>query len=98
GPAHRFDQLVDDVLRRRTVGIAHAEIDDVLAAPPRRHLELGGDVEDIRWQPREAMEFGHVVADVEKELMTAVAVSAGETRRKAYRDTRFDCELGPCRL
>ena len=29
----RLDELIDDVLRRRHVGIAHAEIDDV--GPPR---------------------------------------------------------------
>ena len=46
-----FDQLVDDVLRRRPVGIAHREVDDVLAAPPRRHLQLVGDVEDVRRKP-----------------------------------------------
>jgi hypothetical protein len=45
GRAHGLDQLVDDVLRRRTVGIAHAEVDDVLAPAARGHLELGRDVE-----------------------------------------------------
>ena len=35
-----LDQLVDDVPGRRTVGIAHAEIDDVFAAAARRHLEF----------------------------------------------------------
>ena len=29
------------------VGIAHAEVDDVLAAAARRELELAGDVEDV---------------------------------------------------
>ena len=29
-----LDQLVDDVRRRRAVGIAHAEVDDVLAGAP----------------------------------------------------------------
>ena len=50
GPLHRLDQLVDDVLRRRAVGVAHAEVDDVLAAAARGHLQLGGDVEDVRRQ------------------------------------------------
>jgi hypothetical protein len=46
-----FDQLVDDVLRRRPVGIAHRQVDHVLAAAARRHLQLVGDVEDVRRQP-----------------------------------------------
>ena len=37
--ADRLDQLVDDVLRRRHVGVAHAEIDDVGAARARRRLQ-----------------------------------------------------------
>ena len=43
----RLNQLVDDVLRRRHVGIAHAEVDDVGAARPRRRLQpvdLGEDI------------------------------------------------------
>jgi hypothetical protein len=47
----RLDQLFDDVLRRRAVGVSHRQIDDVVAAPPRRHLELVRDVEDVRRQP-----------------------------------------------
>src|SRR5450631_4124325 len=45
--ADRLDQLVDDVLRRRQVRIAHAEVDDVGAARTRRSLQpvhLGEDV------------------------------------------------------
>jgi hypothetical protein len=45
------------VLRRRAVGIAHAEVDDVLAAAASRHLEVGRDVEDVRRQAREAREL-----------------------------------------
>src|SRR5690606_6253616 len=40
-------ELLDDVRRRRTVRIAHAEVDDVLATAAGGHLELGGDVEDV---------------------------------------------------
>jgi hypothetical protein len=47
----RLDQLFDDVLRRRPVGVAHRQIDDVVAAATRRHLELVGDVENVRRQP-----------------------------------------------
>ncbi len=47
GLARDLGQLVDDVLRRRSVGIAHAEVDDVLAAPARgglHRVDLGEDV------------------------------------------------------
>ena len=47
-PAKTFDQLVDDVLRRRPVRVAHRQVDDIVAAAPRRHLQLVGDVEDVR--------------------------------------------------
>jgi hypothetical protein len=47
----RLHQLVDDVLRRRAVGVAHRQVDDVLAAPARRHLQLVGDVEDVGRKP-----------------------------------------------
>jgi hypothetical protein len=57
-PAHRLDQLVDDMFGCRAVGIAHPEVDDVLAASTRGHLELGRDVEDVRRQPRQALEIG----------------------------------------
>ena len=44
----RLDQLRDDVLGRGAVGVAHAHVDDVLARAARRHLQLVGDVEDVR--------------------------------------------------
>ena len=53
----RLDQLVDDVRGRRPVGIAHAEVDDVLAAPAGRHLSSVGDVEDVRRQALDAREL-----------------------------------------
>src|SRR6476620_8543338 len=37
---HGLDELLDDVRRRRAVGIAHAEVDDVLAVTPRGKLQL----------------------------------------------------------
>ncbi|MCY1525856.1 hypothetical protein D9M68_608530 [compost metagenome] len=40
-------ELVDDVLRSRAVGVAHAEVDDVLAAAAGGHLQFGGDVENV---------------------------------------------------
>ena len=55
---HRFDELGDDVRRRRTVGISHAEVDDVLAAPACGHLELGGNRKNVRRQARQARKVG----------------------------------------
>jgi hypothetical protein len=46
-----FDELLDDVLGRRQVGIAHAEIDDVLPARARRRphrVHFGDDVRLMR--------------------------------------------------
>ena len=57
GTLHGLDQLGHDVRRRRTVGVAHAEVDDVLATAAGGHLEFGGDVEDVRRQALEAREF-----------------------------------------
>ncbi len=56
---HRLDQLVDDMTRRRAIRIAHAHVDDVLAAPTRSHLQLTGDVEDVRGQALDARKLGH---------------------------------------
>src|SRR5690606_16623462 len=40
-----------------TIRIAHAHVDDVLAAPSRSHLELAGDVEDVGRQAADARKF-----------------------------------------
>ena len=42
-----FRELVDDMLRRWAIRIAHAEINDVLAAGSRLLLELANNVEDV---------------------------------------------------
>ena len=47
-------QLGDDVRRRGAIGIAHAHVDDVLAAPARGELELRGDIEYVRRKPIDA--------------------------------------------
>ena len=60
GLGRDLGQLVDDVLRRRAVGIAHAEVDDVLAARPRRGLHRVDLGEDVGRQAPDAVEFvGH---------------------------------------
>src|SRR5262245_7237480 len=45
------------MLGRRHVRVAHAEIDDVLAAGPRFGLELVNLLEDIRRKPANAVEL-----------------------------------------
>ena len=52
-----LDQLIDDVLRRGLIGIAHAEIDDVFAASARSHFELAHLIEHVGWQALNAREF-----------------------------------------
>ncbi|OMP13380.1 hypothetical protein COLO4_01793, partial [Corchorus olitorius] len=58
-------QLLDDVRRRGPVGVAHAQVDDVLATTARGHLEFGGDVEDVGGETIDARKtarrtlFGH---------------------------------------
>src|SRR5690606_8138743 len=59
GPAGGLDQLVDDVLGRGAVGVAHRHVDDVLPAPPGGHLELAGNVEHVRGQTLDAGELPH---------------------------------------
>jgi hypothetical protein len=55
----RFNQLVDDVLRRRAIRIPHPEVDDVLATLARRSLQLACDVEHIRRQPCQPSKLFH---------------------------------------
>jgi hypothetical protein len=55
----RLDQLVDDVLRRRHVGISHAEIDHVFSASSRLRLEVVDDGEHVRWKALDSIELVH---------------------------------------
>ena len=43
--------LVDNVLRGRSVRIAHRQVDDVVAPPASRHFQFVGDVENVRRKP-----------------------------------------------
>lgn len=40
-------ELLDDMRRGRPVGIAHAQVDDVLATATSGHLQFGGDIENV---------------------------------------------------
>ena len=50
----RLRELVDDGLRRGQVRVAHAEVDDVLAAPARLGLHVVDDAEDVGRQTVDA--------------------------------------------
>src|SRR3990167_2369633 len=52
-----LDQLGDNVRRCRLIRVAHAEIDDVFSSPSRLLLQVIDDVEDIRREPLDALEF-----------------------------------------
>jgi hypothetical protein len=45
GDLHQF---FDDMRRRGPVGVAHAQVDDVFTTTTGGHLQLGGDVENVR--------------------------------------------------
>jgi hypothetical protein len=48
GLERRFNQLVYDVPGGGPVGVAHAEVDDVLSTVAGGDLHFAGDVEDVR--------------------------------------------------
>ena len=62
GDSHHF---FDDMGRCRAVGVTHAQVDDVFAAPTRSHLQLSSDIEHIRGETIDARKaaranrFGH---------------------------------------
>ena len=59
GLLRRLDHLVDDVFGRGSVGVAHAEVDDVFAAAAGVDLHLAGDVEDVGREALNAAELFH---------------------------------------
>jgi hypothetical protein len=56
--ARRLDQLVDDMLRRRLIGVAHAEIDDVFTGGASSGLHRVDFSEDVRREALDAVKFG----------------------------------------
>ena len=50
----RFAQLVDNVFWRRLIGVAHAEVDDILAPMPRRHFQIIDLIKDVGRQAIDA--------------------------------------------
>ena len=57
GLAGGFDELRHHMGRRRQIGIAHAEVDDVFTPVPRLHLHAVDDAEDIGRQPFDPLKF-----------------------------------------
>jgi hypothetical protein len=55
-----LDELVDDVAGRRSVGIAHAKINDVLAAGARLDLEIRDRSQHVGREPLDPVEIVHV--------------------------------------
>jgi hypothetical protein len=51
-------QFVDDVLGSRLVGVAHAEVDDVLARGSRLLLQIPNNIEYIGRQALDALKLG----------------------------------------
>ena len=62
----RLGELVHDRLGGGEVGIAHAEVDHVLAGAARGRLQVVDDAEDVRGQPVDPSELLH--ADPSAEL------------------------------
>jgi hypothetical protein len=52
-----FDELRDYMGRSRQVGIAHAEIHNVLTPVPRFHLHTVDDAENVGWQSLDPLKF-----------------------------------------
>src|SRR5262245_52103678 len=84
GIPRRLDQLVHDVLGRGHVGVAHAEVDDVLAAGSRLGLEVVDDGEDVRWQSLDSIELVHGLLSRSEDHtvpVLGVSIKRGVTRR-----------------
>jgi hypothetical protein len=57
-------ELGDDVAGRRHVGIAHAEIDDILAPRAGLRLQIVDDREDVGGQALDPIEVVHVASPI----------------------------------
>ena len=59
GPLHAFDQLVDNMLRRRLIRVAHRKVDDVFAALAGGRFQFTRNVENIGRQAFDPGELFH---------------------------------------
>ncbi len=55
-----LNQLVHNVLRRADIGVAHAQVDDIVACPPRFHLQLIDGCKHVRGESIKSGEFFHL--------------------------------------
>jgi hypothetical protein len=75
-----LDELVDDVLGRGAVGVAHAEVDDVFAALAGGGFQFASDVEYIRGQPRQPSKLFHACS-VQFLCSSSVSIKVGPSER-----------------
>ena len=52
-----FDELGDNVRRRRQVWVTHAEVDDIFAPVTRLHFHTVDDAEDVGREPFDPLKF-----------------------------------------
>ena len=83
-PLRGFAQLVDDVLRGRLIGIAHAEIDDVLATVAGRHLEIVHLAENVGRQAVDAGKSGTHERVLPGETGLSDGPAGGSTGSRCY--------------
>ena len=58
----RLDEFGDNMGRRRLVGIAHPEVDNVLTGAPSLQTQLTDGIEDIGWKSPDSWEIHHALA------------------------------------
>ena len=90
--ADRLDQLVDDLLRRRAVRIAHAEVDDVLAGGPRRRLHRVDLAEHVGRQAADPVELG-----LPHRISASRVMTAGMRTGRSPDARRRRCRAGSAR-
>ncbi len=84
----RLAQLVHDMLGRGLVGIAHTEVDDVLAPRPRFRLQFVYDGEDIGGQPLDAAKLFHLGSGHELPLDRRASGKTGKVQEQC---SKFNC-------
>src|SRR6185312_4338059 len=86
----RLDQLVDDMLRRRHVGIAHAEINDIGATRARRRLQTVHFREYVGRQALDAVKaFAHKSLPSAPQPVGVIVASSCARNRTHGRPGRY---------
>ena len=80
---HRLDQFGDDMRRRRAVGIAHAEVDDVLPGAPRLCLGRVHFGEDVGRQAADAMELAGGIGTHDRPFGVQERIIVADVQRRA---------------